>query len=374
MKFLFTCGGTAGHINPALAVAERIKEMMPESEFLFVGTEKNIEKDLVPMAGYDFTTVTISNLHRSLAPAEIVHNLKTLRNLMVSPAQAKRILKSFKPDIVIGTGGYVCYPVVKMAHKLKIPTVIHESNAVPGLTTKMLMSKCDRILVGFEESKSFYSNPEKVFVTGTPVRTDFLKYSHVSAKSELGIPQNIPLVVSFWGSLGAEHMNEIMAEFISLKNRENDFYLIYAVGSRGMNAMNEHLAGLNTKLSDLADTEIRPYIYDMARVMVAADLIICRAGASTLSELTFLGKPAILVPSPYVTNNHQEKNARVLEKAGGAKMLLESELNGEKLLTETEKLLKDPNAMAKMSEASKKLGITDAVDKIVEIILGLLKG
>lgn len=214
MKFLFTCGGTAGHINPALAVAGRIAMAAPESEFLFIGAEGRMETDLVPRAGYEMKTVRITNLHRSIKPADIKHNLATLKNVITATAEAKRIIREFEPDVAVGTGGYVCFPVLKAASELGVPTAVHESNAVPGLTTKMLEGAVDTIMVGFEESRANYKHPDRVKVTGTPVRVDFLSQSKAQAKRELGIPEDRPLVASVWGSLGAAHMNEIMTDFI----------------------------------------------------------------------------------------------------------------------------------------------------------------
>ena len=195
MKFLFTCGGTAGHINPALGVAGKIRELMPDAEILFVGAKGNMETELVPRAGYEIVTVTITNLRRSLKPAMIAHNLKTVKNVFTSTAEAKRIIREFKPDVAVGTGGYVCYPVLAAASRLGVPTAVHESNAVPGLTTKMLAGKVDRIMVGFEESRENYAQRDKVVVTGTPVRREFTALTREQAKAELGLPAELPLVV-----------------------------------------------------------------------------------------------------------------------------------------------------------------------------------
>ncbi len=188
MKFLFTCGGTAGHINPALAVAGALKEAKPDSEFLFIGAEGRMETDLVPRAGYDIRTVRITNIHRGFSAEDIKHNLNTLKNVVTSTGEAKKIIREFGPDVVVGTGGYVCYPVLKAAHSLGIPTAVHESNAVPGLTTKMLEGSVDAIMVGFEESRSNYKHPERVVVTGTPVRGEFLNTDKLAARRALGLP------------------------------------------------------------------------------------------------------------------------------------------------------------------------------------------
>ena len=368
MRFLFTCGGTAGHINPALGVAGKIRELMPDAEILFVGANGNMETELVPRAGYDIVTVRITNLSRSLKPKMIVHNLKTVRNVFTATAEAKRIIREFKPDVAIGTGGYVCYPVLSAAAKLGVPTAVHESNAVPGLTTKMLAGKVDKILVGFEDARENYANKDKVCVTGTPVRCEFASLDKIQAKEELGIPVERPLVVSVWGSLGSDHMNKTMADLICMMP-EGEFSLIHATGKRGYRPFMQKLKAAEAVGKDGVD--VREYIYDMPTVMAAADLILCRAGASTLSELAILGKPAVLIPSPNVTNNHQEKNARVMENAGAARVLLEGEFSAESLLGDISTLLADPVTLEAMSKNMLAQGNSHAADEIASIVLGL---
>ncbi|MGE4353718.1 MAG: undecaprenyldiphospho-muramoylpentapeptide beta-N-acetylglucosaminyltransferase [Oscillospiraceae bacterium] len=368
MKFLFTCGGTAGHINPALGVAGKIRELMPDAEILFVGAKGNMETELVPRAGYDIATVTITNLSRSFKLKMIIHNLKTIKNVIMATKAAKRIIRDFKPDVAVGTGGYVCYPVLKAAASMGVPTAVHESNAVPGLTTKMLAGKVDKILVGFEESRENYSMHDKVIVTGTPVRCEFACYDKARAKAELGIPTDKPLVVSVWGSLGSDHMNRVMSDFISLID-EPEFSLIHATGKRGYSAVVNKLK--NCGVWEKPGIEVREYIYNMPTVMAAADLILCRAGASTLSELALLGKPAILIPSPNVTNNHQEKNARVMESAGAARVLLEGQFNAESLLSDINTLLGDSVTLEAMSHNMLSQGNCNATEQIAEIVLDL---
>ena len=368
MKFILTCGGTAGHINPALAVAGRLRELMPDCEILFIGAEGKMEMELVPREGYKIEPLKITNISRGHSLEAIIHNLDTLKNVAVSTREAKRIMREFKPDVVIGTGGYVCYPVLMAASELKIPTAVHESNAVPGLTTKMLAEHVDRVLVGFEDSRRYYKHPDRVEVTGTPVRGEFGCETKEQAKAELGIPAGEKLVVSVWGSLGAGHMNEVMTELIPMLDGRQGFRLLHAAGSR-------YYAGMAEKLGETAPdmaehgVELREYIYDMPRVMTAADLVVCRAGASTISELCYMGKPVIIVPSPNVTNNHQEKNARVLEEAGGAKVLLEGEFDAQSLLADVKELLSDDEKLSAMSAAMTSLAAEDATERICGIIL-----
>lgn len=370
MKFLFTCGGTAGHINPALAVAGAIKAAMPDAEFLFIGAEGRMETDLVPRAGYEIRTVRITNIHRGFSMEDIKHNLTTLKNVVTSTGEAKRILREFKPDVAVGTGGYVCFPVLRAAHELGIPTAVHESNAVPGMTTKMLEGSVDAIMVGFEESRANYKRPERVVVTGTPVRGEFLNADKLAARRALGLPEDKPLVASVWGSLGAGHMNEIMTDFIVRACANPFFGIIHSTGKAWYKQMTDKLAKEKPGYEKLG-MDVREYIYDMPLVMAAADLVMCRAGASTLAELTAMGKPAVLIPSPHVTNNHQEKNARVLAEAGGAKLLLEPEFTADSLLGLVSELLHHPETLEDMSGKMRSLGLPDATDRIAGIVLGL---
>ncbi|MCD8088168.1 MAG: undecaprenyldiphospho-muramoylpentapeptide beta-N-acetylglucosaminyltransferase [Oscillospiraceae bacterium] len=368
MKFLFTCGGTAGHINPALGVAGRIRELLPDAEILFVGAENQMETELVPREGYELRTVRVSGFERSMKPKMLAENVRAVGRLIKSSAQARRILREFRPDVAIGTGGYVCYPVLRAAAAMGIPTAVHESNAVPGLTTRMLEKKMDRILVGFEGSRSYYHHPDRVEVTGTPVRVDFRGADKGRARRELGLDAQEPVVLAVFGSLGADYMNRAMLEFIRRMGPKPGFRLIYATGKQYYDRVRAALAEehINSSAAD-----VREYIYDMPKVMAAADVILCRSGASTISELTYLGKPAVIVPSPNVVNHHQEKNARVLADAGAARMLLEGEFDGTSLYDEVTGLLHDPQAMVHMHIASRNLGVNDATDRIASIVLGL---
>ena len=372
MRFLFACGGTAGHINPALGVAGRIRELLPSSEILFIGAEGKMEMDLVPLAGYEIRSVPISNLSRSLSAEGVRHNLKAMRDLAVSLPACRRILAQFHPDVVVGTGGYVCYPVLSQAAKMGIPTAVHESNAEPGLTTKMLENYVHRIMVGFEEARANYKHPDKVVVTGTPVRLDFFHADKAAARRALGLDAAAPLVLSVWGSLGATEMNKTVGKMIALAMPGRDFRMVHSAGKRGIDSMNEHMrSALGLDGWNEAGFEVRDYIYDMPRLMAAADLVVCRSGASTLAELAAMGKPAILVPSPNVVHNHQERNARVLEHAGAAKVLLESEATAEKLYETVTGLLHDRAALESMSANMRALAVKNATEEITSIVLSL---
>lgn len=370
MKILFTCGGTAGHINPAVALARMFQERNSGCEILFVGADGGMETRLVPKEGYPIRTVTITNFHRSLTPAAIAHNVKTVWNMNRSKGQANRILDEFQPDLVVGTGGYASFPVVNAAAKRGIPTAVHESNALPGLTTKGLSKVVDVVMVGFEESRAHYDDPNKVVVTGTPVRGDFFQYTRKEAREKLGLGGDKPLVVSVWGSLGAEVMNGQMADFIARECAEGaPFYHIHGAG-RDFQTLTGSLKAKGVSLPP--EVEVREYIYDMPTVMAAADLVLCRAGASTLAELVAIAKPAVLVPSPNVVADHQTKNAQVLEHAGGAVLLPEGESSGDKLYQLAAGLLTNADRRAEMAAALRGLGTADAGEVIYQTLLSLL--
>ena len=372
MNVIFTCGGTAGHVNPALALAGYMEKKLGDVNVLFVGTPGGMERRLVEKSGYAFRGVEVSSFRRSVSPEGIAHNLKTLRTLVTSPGQARKILKEFKPDLVVGTGGYASYPMVKYAAKAGVPTAVHESNMVPGLTTKLLENYADRIMVGFEECRNHYKHPDKIVVTGTPVRGDFFELTKEQARQKLGLTDERPLVVSFWGSLGASGMNARMLDFFRREKEAGEpFHHVHAVGKNGWETMRRELTARG--LDKCPSLDVREYIYDMAVVMRAADLVICRAGASTVSEITALAVPTIIVPSPYVTNNHQEKNARILEKHGGAVLLLEPECTGDKLYETARDILSSDRRRAAMSRGMAELGILDATERIYQTVMALVK-
>ena len=374
MKIVFTCGGTAGHVNPALALAGLIKERKPDSEILFVGAHRGIEKQLIESAGWPFRAVEISSFHRSLAPKEIRHNLISLRNLLRSPGEAKALLKEFPADLVVGTGGYASYPMIRAASSLGIPTAVHESNAIPGLTTRLLENHADLIMVGFEECRKNYRHPDKVLVTGTPVRGDFFRLTRKQAKQKLGMDDGRPLIVSFFGSLGAAEMNRETARFLALEARNGlPFHHVHGAGAIGCQRMGGYLRDEKVDLSRTPELEVREYIQNMSELMRAADLVICRAGASTISELTALGVPALIIPSPNVTHNHQESNARVLADAGGAVMILEKDSSGQRLYDTACDILHDEARRKAMSAAMSSLGTIDAAEKILDAVMALVR-
>lgn len=370
MKFLFACGGTGGHINPAVAAAQRLTALMPDCSCLFVGASDNMEMELVPREGFPIRGIQVGNLHRSMKPAEIRHNLRSAGMIFSSIEAAKRIIREYQPDVVLGTGGYVCFPVLRAASLLGVPTVLHEANAYPGLTTRMLEPHADRMLVAFEEGKAGYRHPERVLTVGMPIRAGFREQDREKARKKLGLDER-PFVLSFGGSLGAKKLNEAVAVLAAENEKNGRFRLLHATGGgeAGMKAMTDRLRELGVTAPKCA--EFRPYIYDMPQVMAAADLLICRAGASTLGEVCAVGRAAILVPYPYATGNHQEKNAGVLVSAGGASLLRDAECTPEALSTEVNRLCADPVLLREMGAKLKALDRPDSLDRIVNEALSL---
>ncbi len=373
MNVIFTCGGTGGHINPALAVAKLVRERRPDWGILFVGAEDGMERDLVPREGFRLETLTVSNFQRSLTPRGILHNVRTLRNLHSAFRKADRILADFQPGVILGTGGYASYPMLREGARKHVPTAVHEANAVPGLTTRMVAKGAERILVNFEESREQYENPERVVVTGMPVRQEFLYTSRAEARRQLGLDER-PLVVSYWGSLGAREMNKKITEFMVREAADGDpFHHVHATGSFGWRWMPEYVAKAGLDLAAHPSIDMREYIYDMPCLMAAADLVICRSGASTISEVAASGTPCILVPSPNATGNHQEKNARILEGRGAALVLRESQCDGGSLYEAARALLGDPARRAAMRTALRELAVVDSAEQIYGVLLELAK-
>lgn len=333
-----------------------------------------MENKLVPLENFRLETLKISNFQRKLTPAAVWHNVTTAFHMSGSMRKVKRIIREFQPDVIIGTGGYASFPALKMGAKMGVPTAVHESNAVPGLTTRMVEHSVDRVMVSFEDSREQYPDPERVIVTGTPVREEFIYTKKADARRKLGLDDR-PLVVSYWGSLGAREMNKKIAEFMKLECEDGEpFHHIHATGSYGWRWMPDYVKELGVKLSEHPHVEMREFIYDMPLVMAAADLVICRAGAATISEAAASGTPCIMVPSPNVTGNHQEKNARVLEAHGAAIVLREAECNGKTLYEAAKSVLHDAARRHEMTAAAHEMAVIDAAERIYNVTLELAKG
>ncbi len=372
MKILFAAGGTAGHINPALAVASYIKESNPDVQILFVGTKDHMEARLVPNAGFDFKTIDISGFRRSFSPSAIAHNVKTVAKLVKSEGESKKIIKQFAPDVCVGFGGYVSGPVLEEAVKLGIPSCIHEQNAYPGITNKTLAKKVNRVMVTVEDAKKHLEAKGEITVTGLPVRGEIINSDKDISRAQLGIGQDKPLVLSFGGSLGAEPINKAMYDIL-LNNAESEkYYHIHSVGTNGGEYLEkfEKAGFVNGRKGTV---EVRQYIDNMDICMSAADLVIGRAGASSLSEIEALGKASILIPSPYVAENHQYHNAMALVNRNAARILEEKDLSSDKLNSLIDELLSDKAKLKDMEVNAKAMAVNDSREKIAEIILSLAK-
>ena len=372
MKVLLAGGGTAGHINPALAIAGYIKEKRPDTEFLFIGNKDGMEQRLVAQAGYEIKSITISGFSRSLSPKGMVANAKTVGRTITSSIEAKKVIKEFAPDICIGTGGYVSGPVVRAASKLKIPCIIHEQNAYPGVTNKMLAKRVNKVMLAVADAKKYFGNAD-VVVTGNPVRGEILTADRAASRAKLGLDQR-PVVLSFGGSLGARKVNEAVADLVAHSGKDGKYQHIHAYGKFG-DWFPQLIKDKGVDISSAPNLDIRPYIDNMAECMAAADLVICRAGAITLSEIQAMGKASILIPSPNVAENHQYHNAMALVNAGAAEIIEESELTGELLTKKADAMLQSPEMLEKFSENARRIAITNANERIYSVIkkvLGIL--
>ncbi|MFE8703627.1 undecaprenyldiphospho-muramoylpentapeptide beta-N-acetylglucosaminyltransferase [Cytobacillus sp. FJAT-54145] len=363
MRIVVTGGGTGGHIYPALALIREINKVNKSAQFLYIGTEKGLESKLVPREDIPFKAIHITGFKRKLS----FDNVKTVLRFLKGVKDSKRLLKEFKADVVIGTGGYVCGPVVYAAAKLGIPTIIHEQNSVPGLTNKFLSRYVDRIAVCFEEAKAFF--PEnKVVLTGNPRASEVLGQDQIRGKLSVGLKLNIPSVLVVGGSRGAKPINEAVLKSLS-EFGQKPYQVLYVTGD-------VHYEEVKREVELIGNPEnviIKPFIHNMPEVLAGTDLTVARAGATTLAELTSLGIPSILIPSPYVTNNHQEKNARALTDHGAALLLLEKELTGKKLVEQIDSILMNKEKLAHMKASSKQLGIQDAAKRVYELMQEVIK-
>lgn len=369
MRVLIACGGTGGHINPGLAIAEIIKSKYPDAEFLFAGTPKGMEAKLVPAAGYRFETIKVAGFQRRISLENIGRNAKAIAYLITSGKRAKQIIEGFKPDIAIGTGGYAAGPVIRKAARMGIPTAIHEQNAYPGVTNKLLAKEVDHVMLTVKEALNFMDSSKfEHTVTGLPVRSGINNsISREDARKKLGINDDFT-ILSFGGSLGAGCINETMTEAVKWHVGEGlAINHIHGYGGMGKDTFPQAMkeAGIPLKNDRLRITE---YINDMDVCLAAADLVICRSGASTLAELEAAGKASILIPSPIVAGNHQYHNAMVLGNAGAAIVVEQKNASSKRIISWIEKLYKDPENVKAMSENAAKLYLTDTNERILAVI------
>ena len=372
MKVLLAGGGTAGHINPALAIAGYIKQQEPDSEFLFIGNRDGMEQRLVSAAGFPIRSVVISGFKRSLSPKNTIHNIKTVSRSFTARAKAKKIIKEFDPDICIGTGGYVSGPVILAACNLGYPAVIHEQNAYPGVTNKLLAKKVKKVMLAIEDAKKHFDKSASFVTTGNPIRTEILETKHDTAKRNLGLEDiSKPIILSFGGSLGAECINKAMAELMARSAKDGRYYHIHAYGQQGK-WMPDLLREKGADPDKFENLDVRQYIDNMNDCLAACDLVVSRAGAITLSEIQAKGRPAVLIPSPIVAENHQFHNAMSMVNKKAAMIIEQKDLTGEKLIDTVDSMLSDPKVLEKYRRNAQKMAITDANERIYRTIKEVL--
>ena len=370
MRVIISAAGTGGHINPGIAIANKIKEKEPDSEIAFIGTNRELENDLVPRAGYELKTIEAYGLKKEFSIRNLINMCKTV----LSGRKVRKIFDEFKPDIVIGTGGYICGPVFSVAVSRKIPTVLHESNAYPGKAVKMFSKNVDLILLGFEETKEKLEGCKKAIFTGTPTKIRKIDVSEKRKKeilNLLGIKNELPIVLIYGGSQGAKKINEAVVDLVKLK--KNDTYqIIWATGAKQYDIVKENFEKENININNIKNVKVVPYIYNMEELMNISDLLVCRSGAMTITEISIVGKPAIFIPLPSVGANRQEDNALVLKKIGAAKIILNEEVNGNNLSDEINSIINNKKELEEMGKKANTIAPVDVEEKIYNEIKNLL--
>lgn len=371
MRVIIAAAGTGGHINPGLAIANKIKEKEPNSEIIFIGTTRGLENDLVPRAGYGLKTIEAYGLSKEISIA----NLKKIYATLSATGKARKIIQEFKPDIIVGAGGYICGPVVWAAKKEKIPVILHESNAFPGKAVKMLAKKADTVLISFEETRSRIPNAKNIVFTGTPVKIEkknYTKEQKAKILQEVGIKEEMPIILIFGGSQGAQKINEAVIGILE-NGLNKDYQIIWATGPKQYDIIKEELAKNKIDIDNIKNAKILPYIYNMEEIMNVSNVIVARSGAMTITEISNLGKPSILVPLPNVSQNHQLYNAKVLENVGAAKIILNDDLGKDNLNTEIEKIIRNPEEMNRMGEKAFSKSVKNVQENIYKEIKKLVR-
>ncbi len=371
MTVVFACGGTGGHINPAIAVADTIRKYHPDAKISFIGNENGMESRLVPAAGYDFYPIHVAGFQRKISLKNIARNISAAKKAVTSGFEAAKILKKLQPDLVVGMGGYVSGPVVRKAHKMGFKTATHEQNAFPGVTTKMLMKHVDLVMLAMPDAQKHLPKGDYV-ITGNPVRPEILAITKEQAREKLGIRRDLPFILSFGGSLGAKCINHGVSHVMAWHWNKGIVYHYHASGKSGKDWMPEYLGTQGVDLNRSPLIRLTEYIYDMDLCMAAADLVICRAGAITLSELEAQGKASIIIPSPYVGENHQYHNAMTLVNRGAAAIIEEKDMNDTVLVEKVKELLKNKSTLEQMGNAARQGAIVDANDRIYTALMNLL--
>lgn len=367
MRVIMTGGGTGGHIYPAVAIADEIKRCDENAEILFVGAEIGMEKDLVPKCGYNIELIPADGFNRT----KIINNFVAAKRIIKGTIKAKKIIKEFKPDVVIGTGGYASAPVIKTAQSMNIPTYIHEQNAFPGMSNKMQEKKARRVFLGFEAASKYFKYPEKHVVCGNPVRNDFIEADRDKARASLGIKPDDFVLLAFGGSQGAGRVNKAMIKVIEAFNGVKDIKIFLGAGGYYYDAILKEFRDSGIELHD--NISIMEYIDDMPKYLAASDLMIGRSGALSVAEVTVCGVPAIFIPSPNVTGNHQFFNAKAVADNGGAIIIEEKDLDNDELISKIHQLKNDRNALETMAQKSRESSFPEAVKVIYDTVISSYK-
>ncbi len=371
MRVIIAAAGTGGHINPGIAIANKIKEKEPKSEIMFIGTNRGLEIDLVPRAGYKLKTIEAYGFKKEIS----IQNFKKIIQTLHSKKDVKKIIDDFKPDIIIGTGGYICVPVLSAAVSKKIPIILHESNAYPGKALKLFSKNADLVLVGFEETKNKLKDSRNIKVVGTPTKIRKKNISQLQKQeilSKLGIKSNLPIVLIYGGSQGAQSINKAVEELI-INNKNKKYQIIWATGPKQYDIIKEELENKGININFIRDVKVVPYIYNMEELMNISDLIVCRSGAMTITEISIVGKPAIFVPLPSINANRQEDNAMVLQKIGAAKIILNKDISGDTLANNIEDIIENELELDEMGRLANSIAPDNVENKIYEEIMRILK-
>ncbi len=363
MKIILTGGGTAGHVSPAIAIAEEIKQREKHAEILFIGRGGGGENEQITNSGYKLTTIKIHGIQRKLT----VKNVRNVFLAIRAVSKAEKIIKEFAPDVIVGTGGYVCWPVLKSGQRLKIPTLLHESNLYPGLVTRLLEKGCDKILLNLPGTLNYLKAPEKSIVVGNPLRKGFESTCRSAAREKLKISSSEVLIVSFGGSIGSEKMNDTIVEVMqAFSSKDRKIKHVHGTGARYYDKYKNHDNQKNGCL-------IVPYINNMHTYLAAADVAICRCGAITLSELAALSVPSILIPSPNVTDNHQYKNGKYVAEKGAAILIEEKDLSAKILTDKIKSIINNPSAAASLKKKISEFAKPNAAKNTVDLIYDTVK-
>lgn len=371
MKIVFAAGGTGGHINPALAAAGELKRRHSDAQILFIGTEGKMETRLVPSAGFPIKTIEINGFYRKITAQNIKRNIKNVLMLFKASSQTKSILKEFSPDIVVGFGGYVSGPVLRTACKMGIKTAIHEQNAFPGVTNKALSKMVDKVMLTVSDAKKYMTFKNEPEITGLPVRGEILNADREFSRASLSVPDDAMMILSMGGSLGARVINESMVNLIAKRSNDKRLFFVHATGQYGK-WVPEKLLENGVDLNNSKNVIIKEYIDDMAVCLSAADLVIGRAGASSLSEIEAVGRASILIPSPNVSENHQYHNAMALVNNNAAVIIEEKDLTDSKLISIVDDFNEHREKLNEIANNAKNMGITNSAEKICDIIEGLI--